>query len=157
MFPVAAAAPNYRSSLHEFSQKRCIQPLFHYDEHPTSRTPSFKCTITFMLDGKHVRKESRGFFATKDEAKESAACVVMLSMGTQSRGVSWKSRLKEYYDKQGQPGKWLCYETEPDSRGGFVSSIYIPELHGKVKGQSCKSKKEAEQDTARKVLELLGY
>ena len=86
----------------------------------------------------------------------------MLSVDIPSRGeavspVSWKSRLKEYYDKRGQPGKKLCYKTEPDSRGGFVSSIYILELQMEVKGQSCKSKKEAEQNTARRVLQHLGY
>ena len=157
---------NYRTLLHEYFQKEGIHPRFNFIEDYTCRVPSFKCTIQFTLDGKTIREESETF-SRKDHAKENAAYKVMSNM-TQSRGriaspptnsanITYKMKLKQYYDKQGQPWKELDYKTEPDSRGSFVSHIYIPELQKEVKGESARTKKEAEQNTAKKVLQLLQY
>ena len=157
---------NDQAKLNHFFQRHNMKSKYAYDEDHSTGLPRFKCTIIFLWNGRTVRPDSGGFHSRKDDAKERASSKALLIVGTgiQSRGgnseaitnnVSWKSRLKEFYDKRGQPDLLLCYKTEEVAGNNFVSSIFIPELGREVKGGLGRSKKDAEQDAARQSLELL--
>lgn len=66
----------------------------------------------------------------------------------------WKSRLKEYYDKKGRPGMEIKYKVMVLEQDRFVATVFIPEL-GEVKGESGRSKREAEQSAAKNALQRL--
>lgn len=117
-----------------------------------------------MQNGRTVSADSDGYYLRKDDAKEVACCnVLKVSQQIQSRGadtksVSYKSKLKEFYDKRGEPNIQLNYETVPTGSPGnpsFVSSVFIKELGRHVSGSSAKSKKEAQQSAAQYALGLL--
>ncbi len=159
----AKPIPNYRTKFHEYCQNEDIQPHCDFVEDRGNHNPRFKCIITIKKDGKVFKKDSEVFYSRKDEAKE-AACFNMLQMQFQSREggasgqVSWKSKLKEFYDKKGEPNKELKYDTKPAGNGTspqFISSIYILELGESVQGVISRSKKEAEQSAAKKALDKL--
>ena len=70
---------------------------------------------------------------------------------TQSRSsadVSWVSKLKEHYDRQGKSEAVLDskYKLKTTADGSFVYRIYVPELGREVEGEVAKSKKEAKQN-----------
>ena len=131
----------------------------------------FQCTITCMVHGKKIIGDSGTYFFRKDDAKERAAynaySVLVGSGGAggvgdrqsvQPRGsveVSWVSKLKEHYDKRGQPGMQFDYQVEEIGTQSFVSSVFVPELKRKVKGEVAKSKKEAKQNAAKRALQFL--
>ena len=68
--------------------------------------------------------------------------------------TSWKSRLKEYYDKKGRPGMEIKYKAVVLEQDRFVATVSVPEL-GEVKGKSGRSKREAEQSAAKNALQRL--
>jgi dsRNA-specific ribonuclease len=141
----------------------------------------FKCTITCRLEGIKIVEDSGHYHPRKDDSKEFAAHKILLrlkereksrsSRGATGKGplkaqataatntttptTSWKSKLKEHYDKQGMPGTELKYTTVDVEGRGFVSSIFVPDLRREVKGEPKKSKKEAEQNAAEKAIHLL--
>ena len=157
---------NSRDRLNHYFQKNGLNPRYDYVEDYSSGQPIFKCTIQYSVNGKIIRRDSGRFFPRKDDAKENAASNVLQNMeaDTQPRGgsggagatvgVSWKSLLKEHYDKRGHPNMVLNYDTMP-SGSGFLSEVFVPELRRKVKGEIGRSKKEAEQSAAKKALQLL--
>lgn len=78
------------------------------------------------------------------------------SRGSSADKISYKSKLKEHYDKKGQPGRPLVYKTEPlCGSGPFISYIFIAELGRDVVGSKAKNKKDAEQGAAQEVLRVL--
>lgn len=153
--------------LNEYCQKNSITPpKYEFNEDNSTGKPLFKCTITCMGtgSGKRITQDSGiNYLPRKDDAKEKAAQNVLKVMNSQSRcatvdptapNISWKSKLKEHYDKQGKPGMELKYKVaELDE--GFSASVFIPELRKEVKGVRGKNKKEAEQNAAKKVMQLL--
>lgn len=160
--PAKPSPLNYRAKLHNLFQNH---GSLRYDfvENYSNSQPIFKCTITCMRDGKTITADSGSFYPRKDDAKEMAAYRVLsaLKEAIQSRGVSapasdvsWKSKLKEHYDKQGKAGMELKY-TMKEETGCFVSSVFIPELGRYVEGQSGRSKKEAMQNAAQRAMQLL--
>jgi len=69
--------------------------------------------------------------------------------------VSWVSKLKEHYDKQGKPETSLEFAVAQESDGCFVASIFIAELETVVQGLKASSKKQAKQNAAEKAMILL--
>ena len=174
-------AQSYRVLLHEYCQKHGgnIQKCDYIKDH-SSNQPKFQCTITCMVHGTKITRDSDTYFPRKDEAKESAAFNAYSALvaykglidsggggggggvgdrqSVQSHAsveVSWVSRLKEHYDKQGQPGMKLDFKEEEIEVQGFVSSVFVPELGREVKGEVAKSKKEARQSAAKRALQHL--
>jgi len=123
--------------------------------------------VSVLLNGKTIREDSRGYYPRKDEAKEIACEHILEKIQVrpvQSRGAvtgvtSWISKLKEYYDKKGEPNQSLDYRVTPVDSGQspqFVAYVYIKELEQYVSGSLAKSKKEAKQSAAQYALRLLG-
>ena len=159
---ITGKKPNYRSQFHEYCQKEGLKPRYDFIEDESGPSTIFKCTISFTQNGSSVRADSNGFYLRKDESKE-VACYKMLSkviQPIQSRGavsdsVSWKSKLKEFYDKRGEPNTQLQYQTRPVGSLCYESSVFVKELGKNVGGSTAKSKKEAEQNAAQTALRLL--
>ena len=174
-----AAAPEvsqYRVALHEYCQKLGENaPEYKCDEDRDGSMKSiFKCTVTCVIGGRKISKDSGGFHSRKDTAKEMAAKKLFLALSgsgspgaaarpkvvqqkTQSRSstdVSWVSKLKEHYDRLGKSEAVLDskYKLKITADGGFVYRIYVPELGREVEGEVAKSKKEAKQNAAKKAL-----
>ena len=163
--------PNYRVLLHEHCQKHggSIQKCDYVEDHSSSQ-PKFRCTITCMVHEKIITGDSGTYFLGKDKAKERAAYNAYSALvgsgeggvgdrqSVQAHGsveVSWVSKLKEHYDKRGQPGMQFDFQVEVIGTQNFVSSVFVPELKRKVKGEVAKSKKEAKQSAAKRALQFL--
>ena len=186
--------PNYRARLNEVCQKNSYVLKPEYVEDHSTGQPTFKCTMTCLLQGRKIVEDSgRKYYPRKDDAKETVAKKVleriqsMTSSGASSttapntaapRGAApitpafrtaavsvppgippnmiWKSKLKEYYDKQGKPGTPIKY-TVTQTPNGFVANVFIPELGAWIKGECGKNKKEAEQNAAKMALGKLQH
>ena len=183
MYHHSIIEPNYRALLHEYCQKHGGSLDCDYVEDHSSNQ-QFRCTITCMVHGKKITGDSGTYFLGKDKAKERAAFNAYSALAgsggggggggataaaaaaggvgdrqsVQSRGsveVSWVSKLKEHYDKRGQPGMQFDFQVEEIGTQSFVSSVFVPELKRKVKGEVAKSKKEAKQNAAKRALQFL--
>ena len=123
----------------------------------------FKCSIKYSVDGRKERVDSGGYHATKAAAKEAAEREIMkkeASKGLHPRGAkpmkkTYKTMLKEYYEKKGMQGVKIRYETKEQPRHGIQATVYAPEI-GSARGDFCRSKKEAENNAAFHVLQELG-
>lgn len=175
---IGNSLPNYRARLHEVCQKNSYVLKPEYVEDHSTGKPTFKCTMTCLLQGRKIVEDSgRYYYPRKDDAKEIVAKKILGKMqsmqSSQCRGVSnmsaaviapvgtpsnmiWKSRLKEYYDKQGKPGMEIKYTATSLGQDGFVATVFTPELGpAGIVGECGKSKKEAEQNAAKKAMEYL--
>ena len=165
-FFVIGKPPNARSEFHNYCQRENVKPRFEFTEEETERGWLFKCVVSVMLSGKTIRENSQGYYPRKDDAKEIACGNILRTIENhpvQSRGavdgtVSWISKLKEHYDKKGEPNQPLDIQVKSvdGSSPHFVAYIYIKELNRYVDGPSAKSKKEAKQSAAKSALQLLG-
>ena len=119
------------------------------------------------MNGKTERVDSGGYYHSKGEAKEFAAKKVLIketkggtfeavSKNTTPQDKIWKSKLKEYYDKKGQPNASIVYKTFEVALGRFQSTVFTGDFGpGGAQGDVCDSKKEAEQSAARKAVKML--
>jgi dsRNA-specific ribonuclease len=120
-------------------------------------------------------QDSKNYYSRKYDSRESAAQKILLKLReversrprntaganqgptkTQATAVAttWKSQLKEHYDKSGMAGEGPKYNTV-EVQGGFVASVRVPRLGMEVKGDKKKNKKEAEQSAAEKAIRSL--
>jgi len=149
--------------LNHFCQTHSVKPQFSFIEDASSGQCRYKCTIDYRIDGRPDRIESPGYYASKTEAKEKTVRM-LVTKNTQvnaisSRGPSptakiWKSKLKEYYHKSGQTGVQPKYVTKECSKDGYRCTLFLPEI-GYTRGDTCRSKDEAEQCAAYKALQKL--
>ena len=169
-----SATPNYTESfmsedaqvqLNHFCQTNNINPQFSFIEDASSGKCRYKCTISYRINGRPGRIDNPGYYASKAEAKEQAARILIAkeaqANAISSRGPSptakiWKSKLKEYYDKSGQPGVQPKYVTKECSKGGFQCTLFSPEI-GYTCGDIGRSKSEAEHSAAHKALQKLKF
>ena len=178
--------PNYRARLNEVCQKNSYALKAEYVEDHSTVQPTFKCTMTCLLQGRKIVEDSgRKYYPRKDDAKEivakkilekiqsmlsapriavprtaapSTAALITPAAFSVPPGIPpnmiWKSKLKEYYDKQGKPGTPIKY-TVTQTPNGFVANVFVSELGAWIKGECGKSKKEAEQNAAKVALRKL--
>ena len=144
--PAASPTPNYRVLLNQYCQNNAISYKAEFTEDHSKGKPQFKCTITCLFRRSKI-------VPSKKEAKEVAAHKILLEF--EKRDYSWKSKLKEHYNKQGKAALELKYRTVELDDGSFTASIFIPELRREVGGERGRSKKEAEHNAAKTALKLL--
>lgn len=173
----APEGSRFRVLLHEYVQKNGGNLIDKYTEaQDHSKRTIFKCTLTYSVNGRSTTRDSGSYYPRKDEAKEMAAksvylvvssggsggagpvatstrgAVQVVQSGATSSDVSWVSKLKEHYDKQGKPGMGQDFKVQETAVGGFIARIFVPELGREVEGAAAKSKKEAKQNAAKKAL-----
>ena len=153
-------------------QSHGTKPQFDFICESSNGQQRYQCTIKYTLPGQLTKRcKSHGYYPSKADAKEQAARKILKDEGArllrsnvqEPQNVSrstvavsdkvWKSKLKEYFDKKGQPSVVLDYTTWACPQG-YVSVVCGPEF-GEAKGDVRKSKKEAEQSAAQKALEKL--
>ena len=157
---------NSRDRLNHYFQKNGLNPRYDYvEDYSSGQQPIFKCTIQYSVNGKIIRRDSGRFFPRKADAKENAARNVLQNMEADTQpcggsggagatvGVSWKSLLKEHYDKRGHPNMVLNYDTMQNG-SGFLSKVFVPELRGKVKAEARKKLNRVQQ---KKLPNMVGY
>ena len=152
-----------RAQLNHFCQTHSVKPQFSFIEDASSGQCRYKCTISYRINDRPGRIDSPGYHASKAEAKEHAARI-LIEMETQVNAISfrghsptakiWKSKLKEHYVKSGRAGVKPKYVTKECSKDGYRCTLFSPEI-GYVRGDICSTKAEAEQSAAYKALQKL--
>ena len=121
----------------------------------TGNVHNFRTTLTYTVQGRRYRYESRGVFGRKQDAEEDAAQQALCDLERQLKqpgGISYKQLLKERHcDERQLPAPEY---TTQSSGGGFVSTVNVPQYKS-VKGPEGNSKKEAEQLAAMEALRQL--
>ena len=152
-----------RIQLNHFCQTNNINPQFSFIEDASSGQCRYKCTISYRINGQPGRIDNPGYYASKAEAKEQAARILIAkeaqanaisSQGPSPTAKIWKSKLKEYYDKLGQPGVQPTYVTKESSKSKYQCTLFIPEI-GYIHGEVGRGKSEAEHSAAYKALQKL--
>ena len=153
-----------RERLNYFFQTNKVNPQYDYVSDNTGGQPRYRCTIKYFMNGKTERVDSGGYYRSKGEAKEFAAKKVLIKetkgetfevVYTTPQDKIWKSKLKEYYDKRGQPNAPV-YKTFEVALGRFQSTVFTGDFGpGGMQGDVCDSKKEAEQSAAQKAVKML--
>ena len=124
----------------------------------------FKCSIKYnSINGQLEIVGSGGYHATKDAAVEAAEMEVVkkeASKGLHPRGAkpnekTYKTMLKEYYEKKGMQGVKITYTRKEQPRRGIQATVYAPEI-SYTRGDFCKSRTEAENNAAFHALQELG-
>jgi len=169
-----SATPNYterfisedaRIQLNHFCQTNHINPQFSFIEDASSGQCRYKCTISYRINGRPGRIGSPGYYASKAEAKKEAARILIAkeaqvntisSQGPSPTAKIWKSKLKEYYDKLGQPGVQPTYVTKESSKSKYQCTLFLPEI-GYIRGEVGRGKSEAEHSAAYKALQKLKF
>lgn len=149
---------NYKQLLNHFFQENgIIDPKYDYYPVRSDCASGFRCIIRYQLHGVAKEVDSERYYISKTDAKEEAAKLLLMkenvspiiskgSKGATPPSKVWKSKLKEYCDKQRVVSEYLPSYRTVSSVNGFKSTVTVI---GRVfEGDECKSKQEAEQSAA---------
>lgn len=145
---------NYKQQMNQFFQENGIDPKYEY----LPDALCFRCIVRYVRHGVAKEVDSVRCYSSKSDAKEQVAKLVLSnenvviskgSKGNTPPSKVWKSKLKEYCDKNRIVFS-NSYQTVP-SGNGFKSTVAF---NGHVfEGEECKSKQEAEQSAAKRALQ----
>lgn len=145
---------NYRQRANQFFQENRIKPQYEFTSDRTTIQPRYRCVVRYTISGESRKIDSRHFYSSKSDAKEQVAKLVLLKEVTQvtSKGTSsppskvWKSKLKEYCDKNKAVVELMPSYSTVSSGSGFISTVTF--LKSEYQGEECKSKQDTEQSAA---------
>ncbi len=158
-YPRSPTIPgHYRQRVNRFFQENNSNPDYTFDSKtvPTQH----RCIVRYTIQGESREVDSLRYYSSKGDAKEQVAKLVLERENVSqivSKGITppstkvWKSKLKEYCDKNKTVVTMMPVYCTKSSGNGFKSTVTF--LGRDIEGEECKSKQEAEQSAARNALQ----
>ena len=149
----------HRQKVNRFFQVNNINPQYTFDSE-TVPTTQHRCIVSYTIQGESREVDSVRYYLSKGDAKEQVAKLVLEREKPSqivSKGIAppsnkvWKSKLKEYCDKNKTVVAMMPSYRTVSSGIGFKSTVTF--LGRDIEGEECKSKQEAEQSAARNALQ----